>query len=93
MNPKDAAKFLTDDNKALLEEMKESLKNPLSQSEFETFLKTLSEARGVKLGAIAQPLRVALTGKTASPGLCEILEILGPERTLARIEAAQNWKP
>ena len=92
LNPKDAAKFLTDDNKALLEEMKETLKNPLSQSDFETFLKTLSEARGVKLGAIAQPLRVALTGKTASPGLCEILEILGPQRTLARIEAAQRWQ-
>ncbi|MDF2459848.1 MAG: gltX, partial [Nitrospira sp.] len=34
---------------------------------------------------LAQPVRVALTGRTASPGLFEVMEILGPERTLLRL--------
>ncbi len=44
--------------------------------------------RGLKLGALAQPVRVALTGTTISPGIFEVVETLGPERTLARLRAA-----
>jgi glutamyl-tRNA synthetase len=36
---------------------------------------------------VAQPARVALTGKTQSPGLFEVMEVLGKERTLARLDA------
>ncbi len=43
------------------------------------------EATGVKLGDVAQPLRAALTGKTESPGLFEVLEVLGRDESLARI--------
>lgn len=46
------------------------------------------EAREMKLGKIAQPVRVALTGKTASPGIFEIIEILGKERVVPRLRAA-----
>ena len=42
----------------------------------------------LKLGKIAQPVRVAVTGSTASPGIFEVLEILGRERTVARLDAA-----
>ena len=41
-----------------------------------------------KMLKLAQPLRVALTGSTASPGIYEVLSILGKERSLKRIDAA-----
>ncbi|MBN8944621.1 MAG: glutamate--tRNA ligase [Rhizobiales bacterium] len=44
-----------------------------------------AEAKGVKLGALAQPLRVALTGRTTSPGIFDVLDVLGREESLARI--------
>jgi glutamyl-tRNA synthetase len=39
----------------------------------------------VKLGAVAQPLRAALTGRTTSPGIFEVLTVLGKAESLARI--------
>ena len=44
-----------------------------------------AEAAGVKLGKLAQPLRAALTGKTTSPGIFDVLMLLGREESLARI--------
>lgn len=44
-----------------------------------------AEARGIKLGALAQPLRAALTGRTTSPGIFDVLDVLGREESLARI--------
>ena len=41
----------------------------------------------MKLGALAQPVRVAVTGGTVSPGIYEVLDVLGRERTLARLRA------
>jgi glutamyl-tRNA synthetase len=49
------------------------------------------EITGLKLGKIAQPVRVALTGGTVSPGIFEILAVLGKERVLARLKAAINF--
>ncbi len=46
------------------------------------------EERDIKLKKVAQPLRVALTGKTASPGLFEVLEVLGKENSIARLRKA-----
>ncbi len=43
---------------------------------------------GLKLGKIAQPVRVALTGRTASPGIFEIIEIIGREKVLKRLAKA-----
>ena len=87
LDAKAKEKVLTPENLALLKEMKPFLEYPLSAEDFESLLRRLAEEKGLKLGAIAQPLRVALTGQTASPGLFEILEILGPKKTLARIDA------
>ena len=47
-----------------------------------------AEANGCKIGDIAQPLRVAVTGGTVSRGIWEVLELLGRKRTLARVNAA-----
>ena len=51
----------------------------------EATVRSLAEALGVKLGAVAQPLRAALTGRATSPGIFDVLELLGREESLARI--------
>jgi glutamyl-tRNA synthetase len=52
----------------------------------ENLLRTIAEERGAKLKAVVQPLRVALTGKTVSPGIDQIMITLGKERVLERIQ-------
>ena len=59
-----------------------------TQENLEEVFKDVMDQTGLKLGKIAQPVRVALTGKTASPGIFEIIAILGPERVIPRIEKA-----
>jgi glutamyl-tRNA synthetase len=49
------------------------------------------EALELKLGKIAQPVRLALTGSTVSPGIFEIIEVLGKAKTLERLRAAVAW--
>ena len=51
----------------------------------------LAESLGVGAGKLFQPLRVALTGSTASPGIFDVLLILGRERALRRIDAALTY--
>ncbi len=48
-------------------------------------LRVHAEAKGLKLGKVAQPLRAALTGRSTSPGVFDVLEVLGREESLARI--------
>ena len=48
--------------------------------------------KGVKLGAVAQPLRAALTGSLASPGIFEVMEVLGRDETLGRIGDAARQR-
>jgi glutamyl-tRNA synthetase len=54
----------------------------------ENGLRDFAERQGVKLGAVAQPLRAALTGSLASPGIFEVMEVLGRNESLARINDA-----
>jgi glutamyl-tRNA synthetase len=56
-----------------------------SKQEWEESFKKLVEEEGLKMGQLAQPVRVALTGRTASPGLFEVMDVLGRERTLFRL--------
>jgi glutamyl-tRNA synthetase len=51
----------------------------------------LAQTTGQKMANLAQPVRVALTGKTASPGLFEIIHILGREEALQRIRHAVEF--
>jgi glutamyl-tRNA synthetase len=51
----------------------------------EQAIKAFAEGEGLKLGKIAQPLRAALTGRTTSPGIYDVLVILGRDESLARI--------
>jgi glutamyl-tRNA synthetase len=58
---------------------------PWSAETTEAAVRRFAERTGLKLGAIAQPLRAALTGRTTSPGIFEVLAVLGKDETLARI--------
>ena len=51
----------------------------------EAAIREVAEGHGVKLGKLAQPLRAALTGRTTSPGIFDVLALLGKEESLARI--------
>jgi glutamyl-tRNA synthetase len=51
----------------------------------EAAIREVAESTGVKLGKLAQPLRAALTGRTTSPGIFDVLALLGREESLARI--------
>jgi glutamyl-tRNA synthetase len=57
-------------------------------AELETLVRGLAAERGVKAGALIHATRVAVTGRGNSPGLFEVLELLGCERTLERLAAA-----
>jgi glutamyl-tRNA synthetase len=54
----------------------------------EQALRSLAETRGVAAGKVFQPLRVALTGLSVSPGIFDVLALLGRERSLQRIKQA-----
>ena len=54
----------------------------------EAMFKALVEELQMKMGQLAQPVRVALTGRTASPGLFDVIALLGRDRTLARLNRA-----
>jgi glutamyl-tRNA synthetase len=51
----------------------------------EAAIREVAESGGVKLGKLAQPLRAALTGRTTSPGIFDVLALLGKDESLARI--------
>jgi glutamyl-tRNA synthetase len=56
-----------------------------SKSAWENAFKQFVQEEGLKMGQLAQPIRVALTGRAASPGLFEVMDVLGRERTLHRL--------
>src|SRR3990170_2311460 len=58
---------------------------PWTQEGLEAAVRGFADETGRKLGKVAQPLRAALTGKSTSPGIFEVLEVLGREESLARI--------
>jgi glutamyl-tRNA synthetase len=53
-------------------------------------VREVAENAGVKLGQVAQPLRAALTGRTTSPGIWDVLVLLGREESLARVADRMN---
>lgn len=63
----------------------------LSEKNLENAFIKIMEQTGLKLGKIAQPVRVALTGKTVSPGIFEMIHALGKERTQARLKRAVEF--
>jgi len=83
-------KFLKSDIAPLVKETRvrlESIDDFTQKSLEGLFLRILDEKK-IKLGDIAQPLRVALTGTSVSPGLFEVMEVLGKETVLRRMDKA-----
>ena len=83
-------KQLSPQSKPLLVEARGLIDRTFAQGPqaMEQQFRTLAEQRGVGLGKLAQPVRVAVTGTTVSPPLFETIALLGRERTLRRIDAA-----
>jgi glutamyl-tRNA synthetase len=89
-DPEAAGKFLTAEMKGRLLAIADKLASypDYSKSGLEAFLREVAEDQGVKLKIIAQPLRVALTGKSVSPGIDDVMVTLGKERVIRRIHQA-----
>ncbi|MGI9419530.1 MAG: glutamate--tRNA ligase [Geminicoccaceae bacterium] len=83
-----AAKLLNDEGLDRLQALMTPLENLQGWDEaaIEALARDEAERAGLKLGKIAQPLRAALTGSTASPGLFEVMRVLGREETLLRLQ-------
>ncbi|MEQ1902142.1 MAG: glutamate--tRNA ligase [Devosia sp.] len=82
-----AAEQLTAETRKLLGEAR-TLLDALPEWSAEAIdgaMRTFAEARGLKLGKVAQPLRAALTGRTISPGIFEVMVLIGKAESLARI--------
>jgi glutamyl-tRNA synthetase len=82
-----ATALLTPDAKATLAAVLPELENVESweAAEIETAVRGYAERAGLKLGSVAQPLRAALTGKTTSPPIFDVLTVLGRQESLARV--------
>jgi glutamyl-tRNA synthetase len=90
MTPK-AAALLNTENRLMLRDLAAVLAaTDFSPAALDAALRTYGERTGRKLGAVAQPLRAALTASTVSPGIEAVLVALGRDETLARIEAARE---
>ena len=87
MEPK-AASLLTPEVRLMLRDVAGALATTeFTPSAIDGTLRAFAEASGRKLGQVAQPLRAALTGSTASPGIDATLAALGKEEVLARLAA------
>ncbi|MDT7042221.1 glutamate--tRNA ligase [Candidatus Nitronereus thalassa] len=94
MDEEAATKFLTPAITPSLKKFAERLSglSSLSKEDVDPVIQSVLEEDGLKMGKFAQPLRVALTGRTFSPGIHEVMQLLGKDRTLARIEQVLQRK-
>ncbi len=88
LNPKAASKFLTPTTFPILARLRTRLAtlSVWNEREIEQTFASLIQEEHLTLGQVAQPVRVALTGGTASPGIFEVMAVLGRERTLTRLD-------
>jgi glutamyl-tRNA synthetase len=83
-----AKALLTDEGKANLNTVNDVLNacNDWTATSLENAVKAHAETHSLKLGKLAQPLRAALTGTSTSPGIFDVLEVLGRDESLGRIK-------
>jgi glutamyl-tRNA synthetase len=83
-----AASLLTPENRLLIGRLRVALweVKHWTAEETETAMRAFADQNGLKFGAVAQPLRAALTGRTTSPGIFDVLAVLGREESLARLD-------
>jgi glutamyl-tRNA synthetase len=84
------SKFLNEKSRDLLTELKDGLESldQFSESAIEQLFRAIVEKYDIKLGKLAQPVRVALTGGTQSPGIFEVIDVIGRDKTIKRIKSA-----
>ena len=89
-DPQGVAKHFTVQNKPWLQGVREALSalEKFDAHNIETTLKSTASKLGVKVGAIVHPTRLAVTGSNVGPSLYHLLEVLGKEKVLARIDRA-----
>jgi glutamyl-tRNA synthetase len=92
MDEKARAKFLTPEHAANLDGFRQAVAevSPFSAKALEERITAWLAEKGLQIKDVAQPARVALTGRTASPGLYEVLEVLGRDESLARLEKGKT---
>ena len=90
MSPPHGTKFLTPQTKPILERFLSDFRNLGATDETgqKSMVETIAQEHGKKLVDIIQPIRVALSGKTVSPGIFEVIGILGRDVVEKRIERA-----
>jgi len=92
MDEKAVAKFFVAENEAILRGLAAAVgaAEPFDKATIEAKMHAFLAEKGLEIKHVAQPARVALTGRTASPGLYEVMELLGREVSLARLGAAAD---
>jgi glutamyl-tRNA synthetase len=92
LQPDDKARaILTPEARGLLKRVLTTLERTAwTQSSLDAAVRELAEREGVKLAAVAQPLRAALTGRSTSPGIFDVLLVLGKDESLARLRDQAN---
>lgn len=90
VDPKAREKFLSADSTPVLQAIRTGLAAMASPDapQLEKLFNEAAQSRGLGLGKVAQPVRVALTGGTASPGIYDVILILGREEALRRLDDA-----
>jgi glutamyl-tRNA synthetase len=89
-NPEGVAKHFTAENKPKLEAVRDALSGlkKFDVAEIEATLKSTAAKLGVKVGTIVHPTRLAVTGSNVGPSLYHLIEVLGKEKVVARIDRA-----
>ena len=92
IEPKAKEKYINTETITIIKEITEKLAqlNDFTHDKIEKVFMEMVNEKGLKLGQVAQPIRVVITGSTVSPGIYEVLEIVGKERTLKRLRRIIN---
>ena len=90
---KHSRKFLTEMTKPILKELKGELEllSDWKTTLLEGVIEKVCQDRNLGMGKVAQPLRVALTGSTSSPGIAETLFLIGRDEVLERLDSALQF--
>jgi len=90
---KGAAKYFNSDAANYLYELQLLIEKiePFAAPELETQIRILADKKGIKAARIIHPARLALTGGTASPGLFEVMELLGRDKCIKRLKRAVEF--
>ena len=94
-NPEGVAKHFTTENKPRLQAVRDAFHtvDNFDSDNIEATLKSTAATLGIKVGAIVHPTRLAVTGSNVGPSLYHLLEVLGKEKVLARIDRALRLLP